>query len=262
MLKAPDSDTVRHPTIGAGFSRLVYGINQFMQDTTATSTTKAELSVDHERLKYVTGLLGTKQQGLNTVLLGTFLFVMEAPLNWPSGWATGLAGLAGMVIFFAAWRCWIPTYYRERFGRVEPHEISAKGFGILLLVLTLLILFGRPVARGLEPLASSFLGHVHLLISDPSHQVNLTAPSFWLALFLASSLWHRRMDDRWLSFLGLLAAISVALLPIWDPGVEKLEIWKILNAGGFGLSFIAIGIDEHIVLLRALPKRVAEGADE
>jgi hypothetical protein len=70
------------------------------------------------------------------------------------------------------------------------------------------------------------------------------------------------MDDRWLSFLGLLAAISVALLPIWDPGVEKLEIWKILNAGGFGLSFIAIGIDEHIVLLRALPKRVAEGADE
>jgi hypothetical protein len=73
-----------------------------MKDTTAPSTTKAELSVDHERLKYVTRLLGTRQQGLDTVLLGTFLFVMEAPLNWPSGWEISAAWLAGMVIFFAA----------------------------------------------------------------------------------------------------------------------------------------------------------------
>jgi hypothetical protein len=128
-----------------------------MQDTTALST-NGELSVDHKRIKYVTGLLGTQQQGLNTALFGTFLFLMEAPLKWPRGWAIDLAWLAGMLIFFAAWRRWIPTYYRERFGRVEPQEISAKGFGILLLVLIALILFGQPVTRRLEPLASSFLG--------------------------------------------------------------------------------------------------------
>lgn len=247
---------------GASLAPVVYGINQFMQDTTVPSTANGELSVDHKRLKYVTGLLGTQQQGLNTVLFGTFLFLMEAPLKWPRGWAIDLAWLAGMLIFFAAWRRWIPTYYRERFGRVEPQEISAKGFGILLLVLIALILFGQPVTRRLEPLASSFLGHVHLLISDPSHQINLGPSSFWLASLSTSLLWRRRTDGQWFCFLGLLASISVALLPVWHPGAETLGIWKMLNAGGFGLSFIAIGIYEHIVLVRALPKRVAGGDDE
>jgi hypothetical protein len=233
-----------------------------MQDATAPSTANGELPVDHERLKYVTGLLGTQEQGLNTALFGTFLFLMEAPLNWPRGWPIGLAWLAGMLIFLAAWRSWIPKYYRERFGRVEPQEISAKGLGILLLVLIALILFGLPVARGLVPLASSFLGRVHLLISDPSHQVNLTASYFWLALFLANSLWRRGIFGQWFCLLGLLASLSIALFPIWHPSAERLEIWKILNAGGFGLSFIAIGLYEHIVLVRALPKRVAEGDDD
>jgi hypothetical protein len=241
---------------------VVYGINQFMQDATAPSTANAELPVDHERLKYVTGLLGTQEQGLNTALFGTFLFLMEAPLNWPRGWPFGLAWLAGMLIFFAAWRSWIPKYYRYRFGRVEPQEISAKGFGILLLVLIALMLFGRPVARGLEPLASSFLGRLHLLISDPSHQINLWASSFWMASLFASLLWRRRIVGRWFCFLGLLASLSVALFPIWHPAAERLEIWKVLNGGGVGLSFIAIGLYEHIVLVRALPTRVAEGDDE
>jgi hypothetical protein len=70
------------------------------------------------------------------------------------------------------------------------------------------------------------------------------------------------MDGRWLCFLGLLAAISLALFPIPYPGAKRLELWKILNAGGFGLSFIAMGFYEHFVLVRALPKRVEEGVDE
>ncbi len=224
------------------------------------------MEADHERLRYVTKLLGA-QAGLQSILLGTYFFWIEANhdiwhWHWPRGWAGGLAWLVGMVVFVRAWRRWIPTYYRERFGRVQPREISAKGFGILLLVLIAFILFGRPVARGLEPLASSFLGHVHLLISDPSHHINLWASSFWMASLFASLLWHRRVDGQWFCLLGLLASLSVALFPIWHPDAETLEIWKILNAGGFGLSFIAIGLYEHIVLVRALPKRVAEGDDE
>ena len=79
-----------------------------------------EVSVDRERLdrlKYVTGLLGT-QQGLNTALFGTFLFFSEVPVRWPRGWAA-LAWLAGMVIFGAAWRSWIPKYYQKRFATLN-----------------------------------------------------------------------------------------------------------------------------------------------
>jgi hypothetical protein len=83
-----------------------------------------------------------------------------------------------------------------------------------------------------------------------------------MASLFASLLWRRRIDGQWFCFLGLLASLSVSLFPIWHPGAESLEIWKILNAGGFGLSFIAMGFYEHIVLVRALPKRVAEGYDE
>ncbi len=38
--------------------------------------------------------------------------------------------------------------------------------------------------------------------------------------------------------------------------------WKVLNAGGIGLSLMAMGLYDHVVLIRALPKRVAEGDDE
>jgi len=268
MLKAPNSDTVLRLAAGAGLCRTVYGINQFMRDAAAQATTNSELPVDHERLKYVTGLLSTQEQGLNTALFGTFLFLMEAPLKWPRGWAISLAGLAGMGIFFAAWRRWIPKCYRKRFGQVKPLELSAKQFAVMFLGLIAfaitLAFFGRPATHYFNPIASSFLDRVHKAISDPSHQVNLTPLSFWLALLLGSLLWRRKIRGQSFCLLsfGLLAVLSIALLPMWHPGAERLEIWKILNAGGLGLTFIALGLYDHIILVRALPKKVAEGGDE
>jgi hypothetical protein len=44
--------------------------------------------------------------------------------------------------------------------------------------------------------------------------------------------------------------------------VRHVEVWKILNTGGFGLSLIATGLYDHIILVRTLPKRVPEGDDE
>ena len=225
-------------------------------------TTNRELSVDHERLKYVTGLLGSQQQGLNTVLFGTFVFLMEGPFIWPRGRAIDLACWAGLVVFVAAWRRWIPKYYQKRFGHVQAHEMSAKQFAILLLVFVSLFFFGQTIARYLDPVASSFLGSVHMRMSDPSHQINLVPSFFWLASLFAGLLWRRRIDSLWLGFLGLLVFLAIALFPMWHPGAERLVMWKILNAGGFGLSLMAMGLYDHIVLVRALPKRVAEGADE
>ena len=239
----------------------VYDINQFMQEATGLST-KGALSVDQERVKYVTGLLGNQNQGLNTALLGTFFFLTEASFDWAPKWAIGLALMVGMIVFVVASTSWVPKYYRKRFGQVEPEEISAKQFVILLLALIALLFVGQPIARYLDPLSSSLLGRAHLLISDPSHQINLWALSFWVALLLISLLWHRRRDGQWFSFLGLLAFILIALFPLWHPGAEKFEIWKILNAGGLGLSLIVMGLYEHCVLVRALPKKVAESGDE
>ena len=147
---------------------------------------------------------------------------------------------------------------------VEPREMSAKQFAILLLVFVGLFFFGQPVARYFDPLASAFLRRVHLLISDPSHQINLGPSFLWLGLLLASLLWRRKIDRQWLCFLlfGLLAFLSIALFPVWHPDAGKLEVWRVLNAGGFGLSLIAAGLYDHIVLVCALPKRVAEGEDE
>jgi hypothetical protein len=225
--------------------------------------------VDPERLKYVTRLLSAQQQRAKTVLLGALLFLApEVHIwhwQWTSGWVGGMAWLVGVVVFVRAWQRWIPRYYERRFGHVQPQEISAKQFGILLLGLLAMALFSRPIANYFEPTVSNFLGRVHVMISDPSQQVNLLPSFLWLTAFFTSLRWPlRKMGRQRLCFelLGLVAFASIALFPIWDPDAKQLAWWKILNAGGFGLSFIAIGLYDHIVLVRALPKRVAEGDDE
>jgi hypothetical protein len=255
---------------------MVYAINQFMLDAIVpaviseenpNSPVGPEGSVDHERLRYVTSMLAGRQ-GLHMVLLGIPLFLMDVigALNPPTGWLRWLTGfgIVGiLVISIQAYRGdWVSRYYRQRFGYVESREMSARQFAILLLVFVGLFFFGQPVARLVAPFGSAFLGRVHLLISDPSHRVDLRASFLWMAFSIGSTS-RRRVDSRWLCFsFGLLASISVALFPMWHPDAEKLELWRILNAGGMGLTFIILGLYDHIVLVRALPKRVAEGDDE
>jgi hypothetical protein len=59
--------------------------------------------------------------------------------------------------------------------------------------------------------------------------------------------------------LGFTSIVSYA---IWHPDAKQLGLGKLLNAGGPGLSLMALGLYDYIVLVRALPKRVAEGDDE
>jgi hypothetical protein len=244
-----------------------------MQGTKALPTVAAEepeasgeVLVDRERLTYITRTLGG-QQGVYTVWLGAMLLLPELGGLWkvPGGWLAGLSRFAVLAAFIMAYKRWIPRYYRRRFGHVEAQEISARQFVILLSALVALFFFGQPVARYLSPIASSSLDRVHLMISDPGHQVNLGPSFLWVALFFSSLRWRvSRAENQWLCFLlgGTLAFISIALFPIWHPSAGRLVLWRVLNAGGLGLSFIASGLYHHITLLRMLPKRVAEGDDE
>ena len=62
--------------------------------------------------------------------------------------------------------------------------------------------------------------------------------------------------------LATLGLASVVAYAIFHPDAKELGLWKLLNAGGFALSLIAMGLYDHFVLVRALPKGVAEGDDE
>lgn len=225
-----------------------------------------EAPVDHERLRHVTRLVGA-QGGLHAILFGTFFFLMNLTgiLHWTRGWAGGLAYLVAAILLVAACKRWIPRYYERRFGHVKAQEMSARQFVIFLAVLVALAFFGQPVASYFEPTVSSFLGRVHAMISDPAQQVNLYPPFLWMAVFFGSLRWPLRKMERQrlcFEFAGLVAFASIALFPTWHPDAGKLVLWRVLNAGGLGLSFIATGLYDHLVLVRALPKRVAEGDDE
>jgi hypothetical protein len=226
-----------------------------------------EVTVDHERLRYVTRLLAD-QPGLNTALLGTFLFLEEI-LDLVSGWWTLLAGLAMLVGFksyLAASKRWIPEYYQRRFGSVQAarkpwSKWDALFFLAFLMLLLVWIFLGQPIAHYLDPVAS----RLHKLISDPGREINLWPSLLWAVLFCGSLRGHMSSIERqrlYFMLLGMIGFGSVASYAIWHPEAKQLGLWKILNAGGLGLSLIAMGLYDHIVLVRALPKRVAEGDDE
>jgi hypothetical protein len=229
--------------------------------------------LDHERLKYVTRLLGT-HQGLNTALVGTVLFLMNAGeiLHWLSGWSTLLAALAslalaigGLKILIAA-DSWIPEYYQRRFGSVQAARVPGSRWNALfwlavLLTFPVLLFFRRPIAHYFDPVAS----HLHMMISDPDRQINLWPSLIWVSLLCGSLRRHMSSIERQrvyfilVTTLGLASIVSYA---VFHPEAKQLGSWKLLNASGLGLSLIAMGLYDHFILVRALPKRIAEGEDE
>jgi len=247
---------------------MVYDINQFMQDTT-----DADVPVDRERLRYVTRLLGSPP-GLNTALFGTLLFLVNAEeiWHWLNGWWRLLAGLVWLALLLAGWRIyiaaqeWIPEYYQRRFGSVQAARAPVSRWNAifslaLLLAFPVLLFVGRPLAHYLDPVAS----HLHLMISDPARQISLWPAVFWGVLLCSSLRWHMsRFERQRLCFIlvGMISFASIVSYAIWHPDAKQLGLWKILNAGGFGLSLIALGLYDYTSLVLLLPKRAAEGDDE
>ncbi len=217
--------------------------------------TNWEVPVDHERLRYVTRLLGS-QEGLNTALIGTLIFFSEI-LN-SSGWWTLLAALAlvgSFRVYLAAYQRWIPEYYQRRFGTVQVAREPWSKWGARFFLAFLVLLFiGWPLAP-----------HLHAMISDPARQINLWPSLLFMLLFFSSVRRHMPSIERQRLFflLGVLVAVSsIAGYGILHPDARQVGLWKVLNAGELGLSLIAMGLYDHIILVRTLPRRVAEGDDE
>jgi hypothetical protein len=234
-----------------------------MQDATAPATTNSELPVDHERLKYVTRLLSSPP-GLNTAILGTIVFLVNVGeiLHSASGWWAALSNLAWLALLVGVLRIYaadrIPEYYKQRFGSVQAaRKPVSKWSAVFFLALPILLL----IAQYFEPVAS----RLHLMISEPARQVNLWPSVLWAGLLCGSLRWHMSSIERqrlYFLLVGMLGFASIVSYAIWHPAAKQLGLWKILNAGGLGLSLIALGLYDHIVLVRALPKRVVEGDDE
>ncbi len=227
---------------------------------------RGEGPVDHERLKYFTRALGSPQ-GLYSVLIGTFFLLNELGDIWkgPRGWLAALAMLAGIWILLAAYTRWIPRYYQRRFGHVELQQPSAKQLAIFLSVIVILVFFGRFFANRIDTVISSFGDRLHVMISDPAHRINLWPSFLWMACIVSSLRWNLRAIERQrLGFFlcGMIVVASIALLAMWHPDAEQSRLWQVLNAGGIGLSFIAMGLYEHITLVLLLPKGVEEPDNE
>jgi hypothetical protein len=244
-----------------------------MNDELNTLPSPNPTILDHERLMYVTRLLGS-HQGLNTALVGTVLFFMNAGeiLHWLSGWSKLLAAPASLALAIGSLKIltaadsWIPEYYQRRFGSVQAARVPGSRWSALfwlavLLTFPVLLFFGQPIAHYFDPVAS----HLHMMISDPDRQINLWPSLIWVALLSGRLRWHMSGIERQRGYFTLVATLgfaSIVSYAIFHPEAKEVDLWKLLNAGGLGLSLIAMGLYDHFVLVRALPKRIAEDEDE
>ena len=255
----------------ASFVRMVYDINQFMRNNVlplmaSEQPLDGNVAADNDRLMYVTRLLGS-QQGLNTALAGTVVLLAnpDEVWHWLNGWWRLFAGLAWLALLVGSLRIsyvdWIPKYYERRFGSVQAARAPVSRRNAIFSIALLALLFiGWPIAHYLDPMA-----RLHTAISDPARQINLWPSVFWVLLLCGSLRSHMSGAERqrlYFVLIGIIGFVSIVSYAIWYPEVKQLELWKILNAGGLGLSLIALGLYDHTVLVRALPKRVAERDDE
>lgn len=173
--------------------------------------------------------------------------------------------LAWLALLVGGWRIyladWIPEYYKRRFGSVHAaREPWSKWDALLFLAFLVLLVIGWPIAHYL-PIASRLLGSLHTMISDPAGQIDLSPSLLWIAAF-CGSLRFRMRQRLYFVFVGMIGFASFVSYAVWYPDAKQLVFWKILNAGGLGLTFIALGLYDYISLVVLLPKRVAEGEDE
>ena len=102
------------------------------------------------------------------------------------------------------------------------------------------------------------------MISDPDGQVKLFPVLLWI-VSLSTSLLKRslRIIERvYFLCLGTIVFAAITLYPFWHPEATKALLWRTLNAGSFGFSLIALGLYDHISLVRMLPKNEGVSDDE
>jgi len=235
----------------------VYGINQFMT---------IKVAADHGkfgRLRYVTENFQLLQ-GLTWVAFGGafFLFSAEKVPGVPLPWLLGLSGVG--LLFASYW--YFPKYYERRFGSVESKTPSNAQFLTLMLVLLFMIFFGRAVGRYANSAASEISNETHRMIRDPDHRANLLPVLFWFVLlFLGASSKSPALSRLRVAFdCGCLFCWTgvLTILPIRYPEVTQQTLWRIVNAGWLGITIMLVGLYDHVMLVRLLPKRHRTKDDE
>src|SRR5258708_13036079 len=204
-------------------------------------------ALDPDRLKYVTENFAALQ-GLTFVALGTMFLLSEIEDIWNvPHWLPLMTALCLLFTFR-----YIPRYYERRFGEVEPKIPTNKQALIFVLVMLVLLIWGRR----LDVILSDWENRIHLMISDPVGQTNLSPLALWIFAFytsLRSRLGRAEPYGPYFFGLGMIACFIVAFYPLWDPVARQLLLWRTLNASSVVLSFIAWPLPTHITLVRLFP---------
>jgi hypothetical protein len=237
----------------AGFaSESVYDINWFRHKRGMTNTQQSASRLDSERLKYLTENFNLLQ-GLSSVAfgIGYALFMMcdayfgERPL--------GIVGVLLLLGGFKVSETYVPRYYARRFGCVKqsPKRIRWSRrqliFGFVGIVVFFLVWI---LADFLLP--SSVLG---------SRLTNSGVLAFGVSLLLSPfySIPRRKGPN----FVLGSAVTALVLAPIFYPLNEsQLFAWKVVNAGAIGFCSIALGLWDHITLVRLYRRTALDYADE
>lgn len=235
----------------------VYDINLFMESQIIE---RAGSPLDPRRLKFITQNLALLQ-GLNFVILGAGLFLSDMRNVWRlPWWAKLLSEALQFGLFIMLGRGIVTKYYEHRFGRVEPKAKSpatrreAIGWLVNILLVVGVLLWGLRLEAWVDA----------TLIGDPSGQVRLLALVFWIMSVAKSIRRDSSMDPRGPFFylVGLAISAAVALYPKWHPDVNESMLWRTLNTGSVWLTCIALGLRDHFVLVRALPKNGSDDEDD
>ena len=232
---------------------VVYDINLFMDSDIPT---RDDSPIDLRRLKFVTENLAALQ-GLGTVALGAMLFFLEIKDVWKDAWWLNVLSLAAVVVIVRE----MPSkYYERHFGRVEPKSKSptSRREAVGGLVVVLLVIVGVIWGRRIEVWADA------VLMGDHGGQIRWLAPLMWSVGLLRNTRKDSSADPRGPLFyaFGLATSIAVCLYPQWYPEVMQSLIWKTLNAGSLGLTLIAWGLRDHLLLVHLLPKKGSDDEDE
>ena len=120
------------------------------------------------------------------------------------------------------------------------------------------------LGRFADSFAASVSDRLHAAISDPGHRVSFLPVLFWFS-FLCFDLiglpWRARRpapSRPYFSLVGTLFWVFVVLYPLYQPEPMHVLFWKVVNVGWGGLSFMSIGLYDHLSRAHLLPKRAEE----
>jgi hypothetical protein len=187
---------------------------------------------------------------LNAATVAAYLLLLDLARLSGKGYSRPIFDvllIAGFVAVFASVK-YAPRYYRWRFGfieeRVAPPDWSLKSvLGILVWVWV----FSVAVVGG---------GFSHL---EPKG-IDLEPLILLTALLVYMSLSRPTLMSVRLPYLipALLAVAGVTLFPLWYiADHSQLVLWSGLNRGLIPFFIFVMGLGDHIMLLRLMPKRVA-----